>query len=62
MYTFKDDILKISVRSLVEFICREGDMIQDADAAVTRLLWMQEAELTAAYKSRWVRSMRRRFL
>lgn len=26
MYTFKDDILKISVRSLVEFICREGDI------------------------------------
>ncbi len=28
MYTFKDDILKISVRSLVEFICREGDIDQ----------------------------------
>ena len=26
MFTFKDDVLKISVRSLVEFICREGDI------------------------------------
>lgn len=26
MYTFKDDTLKISVRNLVEFICREGDL------------------------------------
>lgn len=26
MYTFKDNILKISVRNLVEFVCREGDI------------------------------------
>ena len=26
MYTFKDNVLKISVRSLVEFICRSGDI------------------------------------
>ena len=26
MYTFKNDILKISVRNLVEFICRHGDI------------------------------------
>ena len=26
MFTFKDNVLKISVRSLVEFICREGDI------------------------------------
>ncbi len=26
MYTFKEDVLKISVRNLVEFICRGGDL------------------------------------
>ena len=26
MYTFKDNLLRISVRNLVEFICREGDI------------------------------------
>ena len=56
MYTFKDNVLKISVRSLVEFICRSGDIDtrrgQGGDKA---------ARLTAEYKSRWVHSMRRRF-
>lgn len=53
-------VIRISVRNLVEFILRAGD-IDNRIASTDKDTMQLEAESTGRFKSRWVRIIMQRF-
>ena len=61
MYVIKDNVIKLSVRGLVEFICRSGD-IDNRTGGFSDVRLMQVVRAcTKKYKKAWAHLTGRKF-